>query len=104
MASASGKTGTGAGPSLSPVALKHLESLLGTLEQRYRKALKRCQKKLSAKIVHDTRVATRRLLSLVDLLAPFIPATQEKALIEELKCRIDLLDDLRDTQVQLKAV
>src|SRR6266446_4473151 len=53
-------------------ALRHLASALKKQWRRYRKALRCCQENFSPAAVHDSRVETRRLLSLVGLLSPFL--------------------------------
>src|SRR2546428_453465 len=64
--------------SLPEHSLRHLDQALRCQWRRYRKALERCQTRSSEKAVHDSRVATRRLLSLVELLQPFLsPGRQE---------------------------
>src|SRR5262245_31665741 len=67
----------------------------------YRRALRRCQRKCSEKAVHASRVETRRLLSLVELLNVFLGRIHVKETRRALKQHLDLFDSLRDTQVQL---
>jgi len=86
---------------LPPDALPRLSWLLKSQCKQYRKQLRRCQKKFSEKAVHDSRVAARRLISVVELLAPFLPATRVKKIERLLKQHLDTFDELRDTQVQL---
>ena len=84
-----------------------LGRLCGSLKQqfkRYRKQLRRCQKEFSEKAVHASRVETRRLLSVVELLEPFISAAHERKIRRALKRHLDIFDRLRDTQVQLPVV
>ena len=69
--------------------------------KRYRQALKRCQRKFSEKAVHASRVETRRLLSLVELLNVFLGQRHLKKTRRILKRHLDAFDPLRDTQVQL---
>jgi CHAD domain-containing protein len=81
--------------------------LIGSLSDRWRKygrELKRCQKKFSEEAVHDLRVATRRLMSLLDLLGKIINGDRLKRTRRALKQRLDMFDSLRDTQVQLLSV
>ena len=81
--------------------------LIGHLDdrwQKYRKQLKRCQKKSSEKSVHDLRVATRRLISLMDIVVTVAPDDRLRKLRRTLKKRFDALSLLRDTQVQLLSV
>jgi CHAD domain-containing protein len=89
---------------LPPDTLRHLTRSLKTQWKRYRKKLQRCQKHFSEEAVHDSRVETRRLLSLVELLSSFLPAARVKKVEVALKHHLDTFDDLRDTQVQLLAV
>src|SRR5262245_57147233 len=86
---------------LPPDALRQLSWLLKSQCKQYRKQLRRCQKKFSEKAVHDSRVAARRLISVVELLAPFLPAAHVKKIERLLKQHLDTFDELRDTQVQL---
>lgn len=89
---------------LPPGTLRHLEGSLKRQWKCYRKGLKRCQKKFSEDAVHESRVASRRLLSVVELLGPFLSAGRARQIQAALKRYLDTFDDLRDTQVQLPAV
>lgn len=83
------------------------ELLVRSLRQhwkRYRKELKRCQRKCSPKAIHAFRIETRRLLSTLELLSGFLPARRVEKVQRILKQHRDIFDDLRDTQVQLAAV
>ena len=86
--------------SLPPDTLDHLVHSLKTQWKRYRKKLRRCQKRFSADAVHESRVETRRLLSLVGLFAPFLAAGRFEKVERALKQHLDTFDDLRDTHVQ----
>jgi CHAD domain-containing protein len=80
------------------------KTLKGSLQKRwraYRQALKHCQRKFSEKSVHASRVETRRLLSLVELLGVFLGQSHLKKTQRVLKQHLDAFDPLRDTQVQL---
>lgn len=92
------------GPGLPADTLPMLATSLHEQCRRYRKQLRKCQRKFTGTSVHDLRVAARRLLSLLDLLAAFLPAGRLKKLRCELKCHLDTFDDLRDIQVQIPAV
>ncbi len=72
--------------------------------RRYRKQLKRCQKKFSADSIHDSRVSARRLSATVGLLSKFISSKGVEKIDRLLKLHLDVFDDLRDTQVQLAAL
>jgi CHAD domain-containing protein len=83
--------------------------LLTALDQRYEKyraERKRCKDEFSEEAVHDLRIATRRLLALIDLLRAIAlakyPGLQKLGLI--FKDQLDSLDDLRDTQVMLAEI
>jgi len=69
--------------------------------KRYRRALELCQRRFSEKSVHASRVETRRLLSLVELLNVFLGQSHLKKTRQILKRHLDAFDPLRDTQVQL---
>jgi CHAD domain-containing protein len=67
----------------------------------YRRAFKRCQKKVSRTTVHQLRVETRRLLALVDLFDPS-PAGEAPVRISlSFKPPFKTSGRLRDTQVML---
>ena len=87
-----------------PDVLKHLSVSLDAGWKRYRKLLKRCQAGFSEEAVHDSRVATRRLLSTIELLGVFIPQGDLEKARRALKDHLDTFDKLRDTQVQLDYV
>ncbi len=81
--------------------------LIETLEKRwktYRSELKRCHKEPSEEAIHDFRVATRRLLALVDMLREVSPHPRLGKLRRIFLNQLDGLDDLRDTQVMLVEV
>jgi CHAD domain-containing protein len=80
-----------------------LQCLLKKRWKAYRSALKKCQKKFTEKRVHATRVETRRLAALVELLSPLLKTSRCKTVICLLKHHLDTFDELRDTQVQLPA-
>jgi CHAD domain-containing protein len=96
-------------PVQTPLRLteKDLDFVCRLLQQpwkRYRKALKRCQRKFSAGPIHDFRIEIRRLLASLELLGGLLPARRVEKLQRLLKRRLDLFDDLRDTQVQLRTL
>ncbi len=84
--------------------VRHLTAALKKQWKRYCRGLLRCQKKFSTEGIHQSRVETRRLLSIFELLAPLLPAGTLKEARTELKRHLDTFDDLRDTQVQELAV
>lgn len=82
----------------------HPNLLLAALEERWRKyriELKRCRAEFSNDAVHDLRVATRRMLALIQLLNSISPRPRLKKLSRVFKDQLDEFDDLRDTQVIL---
>jgi len=89
---------------LAPSALSHVRRSLQKQWKRYRKELKRCQKKFSEKAVHNSRVAARRLLATIELLEGFLQPEIIKKARCLIKTHLDIFDELRDTQVQLVAV
>jgi CHAD domain-containing protein len=90
--------------SLPSRALRHVERSLEKQWKRYRKELKRCQKKFSQKSVHESRVAARRLLATIELLEGVLSAGRVKKVRQVLKRHLHTFNDLRDTQVQIVAV
>ena len=91
-------------PSLAPSVLPHVRRSLRKQWKRYRKELKRCQRKFSEKAVHNSRVAARRLLATIELLEGFVRPELVKKARCAIKDHLDIFDDLRDTQVQVVAV
>ena len=80
------------------------ELLLGALEkawQIYLAQLERCRAEFSEEAIHDLRVATRRLMTVVQLLRAIDPHRRLKKINRELKRQLDGFDELRDTQVIL---
>jgi CHAD domain-containing protein len=77
---------------------------LGNRWKTYRSELKRCHKEPDEEAIHDLRVATRRLLALVDMLRAVSPHPRLQKLRRAFKDQLDSLDDLRDTQVMLVEV
>src|SRR6266487_4486721 len=81
--------------------------LLDALEKcwkDYRKELKRCRTEFSDEAVHYLRVATRRMLALVELLNSISPRTRLEKVTDFFKDQLDEFDDLRDTQVILAEI
>jgi CHAD domain-containing protein len=69
--------------------------------EKYNQELARCQEMFSEEAVHDLRVATRRLLALLDLIGILYPNARTHDTLLNLKDQLDSYDDLRDTQVML---
>jgi CHAD domain-containing protein len=81
--------------------------LLDALSDRwrtFRAELKRCQKHSSEEAVHDLRVATRRLIATVKLVASVYPEARLRKARRALKKQLDMLGPLRDVQVQLLSI
>ena len=72
--------------------------------QSFRAEVKRCQKKYSEEAVHDLRVATRRLISTLDLLDSIDPEAKLRKARKALKRQLDMFSPLRDVQVQLLTI
>jgi CHAD domain-containing protein len=80
------------------------ELLLQALETRwenYRSQLKNCRDEFSEDAIHDLRVATRRILALIQLLNSISPRPRLKKMSRAFKDQLDEFDELRDTQVIL---
>jgi CHAD domain-containing protein len=78
--------------------------LLSSFDERwkkYRTQLKACKNEFSEEAVHDLRVATRRLLAVMDLLRTLDPHPRIQKARRILKNQLDEFDDLRDVQVML---
>ena len=84
--------------------LRYLTASLKRQWRRYRRGLKRCQNRFSEGAVHESRVETRRLLSLLELLRPVLRRGPLNRAQAALKDHLDTFDDLRDVQVQLPAI
>ena len=69
--------------------------------ERYRRDLGRCQKKCSEEAVHDLRVASRRLLSTLEVVARVVDDNSVARFRQTLRRRLKVLGPLRDVQVQL---
>ncbi len=81
--------------------------LLTALAERwgkYREELKRCKEEFSEEAVHDLRVATRRLVAVMNMLRILDPHPRVQKVRRALKQQLDSLDELRDTQVMLAEV
>jgi CHAD domain-containing protein len=70
----------------------------------YRRAFKRCQKKLSRGTVHQLRVETRRLLALVDLFDPLLAGDAADRVSRLFRQPFKASGRLRDAQVMLSDV
>jgi CHAD domain-containing protein len=77
--------------------LQALETCWGN----YRSELKNCRSEFTEEAVHDLRVATRRILALIQLLNSISPHPRLKKMTRAFKDHLDEFDDLRDTQVIL---
>src|SRR5258708_33561096 len=80
---------------------EYLAASLRKQWKRYRRKLKCCQREFSQSAVHESRVETRRLISIVDLLRSFLADGPVKKARRILKRHLDRFDELRDTHVQL---
>jgi CHAD domain-containing protein len=84
-----------------------LRPAVGAQKRAYRRALRRVHRKFSEKTVHEFRVETRRMLALLDLLAPFAKPRLAERDRATLRKGLKRFASLRDTQVmlaELKAV
>lgn len=81
--------------------------LLDSLDDRwrtFRAELKRCQRKYAEESVHDLRVATRRLISTLELIASIYPEGNLRKARRALKRHLETFGPLRDVQVQLLSI
>jgi len=81
-----------------------VDMLLTSFDQRwekYRRELRRCQRKCSEKAVHDLRVATRRLVSSIDIISIAVDDDRLDKLRQMLRKRFKESGPLRDVQIQL---
>jgi CHAD domain-containing protein len=95
------------GSEILPPAIKAHRLLLDSLDKRwekYRSELKRCRTEFSNEAVHDLRIATRRMMVLIQLLRTLDPRPRLQKLQRTFKDQLDSFDDLRDTQVMLADV
>jgi CHAD domain-containing protein len=87
-------------PDSQQLILKALESGW----KKYRKELKRCREEASFDAIHDLRTATRRILAMIQLLNSISPRPRLQKLIRAFKDQLDIVDDLRDTQVTVAGI
>jgi len=78
-----------------------LKASLDERWENYRTELKVCKGEFSEEAVHDLRVATRRLLAVLDIVRTLDPHPGIQKARRTLKDQLDALDELRDTQVML---
>src|SRR5215208_7028802 len=72
--------------------------------RNYLTELKRCRTEFSNEAVHDLRVATRRMMAIIQLLNSIAPRPRLRKIIRAFKEQLDQFDDLRDTQVILAEI
>jgi CHAD domain-containing protein len=83
---------------------KHETILFESLDERWKKhraQLRTCRNEFSEEAVHDLRVATRRLLAVLDIVRALAPHPRVQKTRKALKGQLDALDELRDVQVML---
>jgi CHAD domain-containing protein len=81
----------------------HLVQSLDRRWERFTKELVKCQRSFSEKTVHDLRVATRRLISTLDILRSVMPEGILRKPRRQLRRNLRAFSLLRDTQVQILA-
>lgn len=69
--------------------------------RQYRKRLRACRHNANEDNVHELRISSRRLLSLIQLLAILDPQATLNKIRKTLKAQLDGFDELRDVQVML---
>src|SRR5512140_19013 len=87
-----------------PETVRELLGLVNKQSKRYRKALTECKKEFSESAVHDSRIETRRMLAMLELLGPWLGPGRLGKARAALKRHLDTFDNLRDTHVQLLEV
>src|SRR5690348_11063461 len=75
-------------PGLAADTVRLLSRTLKRQWKCYRQQLRQTKSDFSEKAVHDLRIEARRLLSLLDLLQPFIPARPVRKARRKLKCQL----------------
>src|SRR5271157_413195 len=90
-------------PNFSTAAALLLQGLDHRWDE-YQDCYRFCLHEFSKEAVHDLRVATRRLLNILEILETLFLANKGRKLRRELKRQLDGLDKLRDTQVQIAYV
>lgn len=88
----------------SPDICEFLSASLRDGWKRFRKRLKRCRENFSEKAVHNSRIESRRLLSLCELVSALTASAHAAKVRHCLKRYLDTFDELRDTHVQLTIV
>lgn len=87
-----------------PNAHQLLAAALEKAWDNYRKEIKNCRDEFSNEAVHDLRVATRRMLAMIELFKSIQPRPRFKKIMQAFKDQLDDLDDLRDAQVILAEI
>jgi CHAD domain-containing protein len=90
-------------PTFSRAATLLLE-MLDLRSQKFLVCFTVCQSEFSKEAVHDLRVASRRLLTLLEIIESLFLGMKGRKLRRELKRQLDCLDELMDTQVQIAFV
>ncbi|HTX90177.1 MAG TPA: CHAD domain-containing protein [Anaerolineales bacterium] len=83
---------------------KRTSLILEALDKRwndYHAILKLCRREATKEAVHDLRVATRRLITLIELLRVLAPHPRLQKLHKDFKDQLDSFEGLRDTQVMV---
>jgi CHAD domain-containing protein len=83
------------------------ETIADSLEQRwktFRKEFKKSRHALSEEAVHDTRVASRKVLSTLFAVTPVIGGKRARRVERNVEKALDSLSPLRDAQVELDEV
>ena len=85
-------------------SLNDLLRALKKRSKRYQRELRHCQRGFSEQAIHQSRIATRRLLSSLELVGGLVTGRHLEEAEQVLKQHLESLEDLRDTQVQLITV
>jgi CHAD domain-containing protein len=96
------RNSAGPGSGIARDCLPGLAQAFKSHAKKFRKEVRKCRKTFSEETIHDSRIQARRLLACLALLETLIPGKLSRKLARRLKRHLDLFDDLRDTQVQLR--
>jgi CHAD domain-containing protein len=77
---------------------------IDTRWDKYKTEFERCRNEFSEEAVRSLRIATRRMLALVQLLGALNPRPRLQKLRRTFKDQLNDFDDLRDTQVMLAEI
>jgi len=84
-----------------------IQILLRSFTERHQifaEQISKTRKRATEKAIHDLRVATRRLIAVVDIIRTMVPGANLSKTRKQLKQLLSALSELRDVQVQIATV